>query len=109
MAKPIGAGEKTKETQRAGAKPVETKVGEAKAGEAKGSEAKKPEAKGHSESKAGGPRSKGHTALPGHCFSWECKAEADRFNFCNDPLRSNFNCIKVGCKFVGNFRANSLK
>jgi hypothetical protein len=27
-------------------------------------------------------KSKGHTAMPGHCFSWDCKAEAARYNFC---------------------------
>jgi hypothetical protein len=84
MTKSHGAGDKTKETHVAGAKSSTGKPEEVKG------DAKKPEAKGHGETKAheskpsSGARSKGHTALPGHCFSWECKAEADRFNFCNE-------------------------
>lgn len=79
MSKSHGSGEKTKETHVAAGKPAEAKAHEPKAGEAK-----KSEAKGQSEPKTTGLRSKGHTALPGNCFSWECKAEANRFNFCNE-------------------------
>jgi hypothetical protein len=85
MAKTNGVGEKTKETHVAAAKPAE----------AKANEAKKPEVKAHSEPKATGGRKKGHEALPGHCFSWSCKAEADRFNFCDEHFEHfKFGLIK---------------
>jgi hypothetical protein len=118
MAKTHGAGEKTKETHVAGAKPAEAKGHEAKAGETKKPEGGKPEAKGHSEPKASsGPRSKGHTALPGHCFSWECKAEADRFNFCNEHYEHfKFGLIKKTGepvpdyeKKIGHYQAHKAK
>ncbi|MEO5971113.1 MAG: hypothetical protein ABIQ95_14385 [Bdellovibrionia bacterium] len=80
MAKTHGAGEKTKETQMPAGKPAEAKA----AHEPKAGESKKPEAKGQSEPKASSSRNKGHTPLPGHCFSWACKAEATRFNFCDE-------------------------
>lgn len=87
MSKTNGTGEKTKETHVAGAKPAAgTKpAGGAKPADGKTGEIKKPEVKANAnaEPKAAGGRSKGHTALPGHCFSWECKAEAERFNFCS--------------------------
>lgn len=27
---------------------------------------------------------KGHIPAPGGCYSWGCKAESNRFNFCNE-------------------------
>ena len=74
--------EKTKETHGAGAKPAH--AAGAKPPEGKSGEVKSPEAKSASGSSSGAVRGKGHTALPGHCFSWSCKAEADRFNFCKE-------------------------
>ncbi|MCM2322786.1 MAG: hypothetical protein NDJ90_05955 [Oligoflexia bacterium] len=29
-------------------------------------------------------KGKGHTPAPGGCFSWSCKKEATRFNFCEE-------------------------
>lgn len=29
-------------------------------------------------------KAKGHTPMPGGCFSWGCKAQATRFNFCSE-------------------------
>lgn len=42
----------------------------------------KPEQK--HEPKQGGSKAKGHTPAPGGCFSWGCKKEAHRFNFCDE-------------------------
>jgi len=81
MAKTQGTAEKTKETIKETTKPAHAAGG--KPVEAKAGEVKKSEAKAHGEPKAAGGRSKAHEALPGHCFSWECKAEANRFNFCD--------------------------
>ncbi len=39
-----------------------------------------------------GVKGKGHAALPGHCFSWDCKAEAVRYNFC----KKHFDHFKFG-------------
>ncbi|MCM2276907.1 MAG: hypothetical protein NDJ89_02380 [Oligoflexia bacterium] len=40
----------------------------------------------HHPKKAEAPvtKGKGHTPAPGGCFSWSCKKEATRFNFCDD-------------------------
>ncbi len=34
-------------------------------------------------SQEGSPKIKGHAPVPGGCFSWGCKVEAKRFNFCD--------------------------
>jgi hypothetical protein len=71
MAKGQGT-ESTKEIQKPG-------HGDAKAGHA--DDAKKGEYK-----KAEVPASKlkGHSPLPGGCHAWGCKAQAHRFNFCDE-------------------------
>ncbi len=57
--------------------------------EAPGGEAKKPEMKGADSKKAEtqaplGTKGKGHDPLPGGCFSWSCKVQATKFNFCEE-------------------------
>jgi hypothetical protein len=71
MAKGQG-GESTKEIHKPG-------HGDAKAGhdDAKKAEPKKVEAPASS-------KTKGHSPLPGGCHAWGCKAQANRFNFCNE-------------------------
>ncbi len=46
----------------------------------------KPEQQAHAEhKKPDAPvKGKGHTPLPGGCFSWGCKHQASRFNFCDE-------------------------
>ncbi len=79
MSKGHNSGEKTKETPHG-----ETK----KQGEVKPNEASQPNA-----SKS--TQSKGHTPMPGGCFSWECKSQATQFNFCSQHFEHfKFGLIK---------------
>ena len=49
----------------------------------------------HKEKKAEAPvakKGKEHTPMPGACHSWTCKAQAHRFNFCDE----HFDQFKFG-------------
>jgi len=47
-------------------------------------ETKKPTEHKKADAPTGHAKGKGHTPMPGGCFSWGCKTEATRFNFCNE-------------------------
>jgi hypothetical protein len=65
MSKGHDSGEKTKEIHK----------------DAPAAEGKKPE---HKKPEAPVQKGKGHTPMPGGCHSWGCKAQAKRFNFCEE-------------------------
>jgi hypothetical protein len=45
---------------------------------------KKPEVSHAPKESAPSKSAKGHTALPGGCLCWGCKAQGTRFNFCEE-------------------------